>query len=96
MKQLFMFLFAFPLIALYAGNRNLLRGNLSQSSNNNSMPKVASKASVMLTTNARYGLILTDSAGSSLYFFTKDTLGSSCIKYLYAANISISPNRTYD
>ena len=41
---------------------------------------VASSATVMLTNNSKYGKIMTDGDGNTLYFFTKDkdTSTSDC------------------
>ncbi len=78
MKNLFLLLYVLPLFTVYAGYRNLPKQDSKLLSNNNSPAKVSTNAKVMLTNNAKYGSILTDGAGYTLYFFTKDTLNSSC------------------
>ena len=78
MKLKLLLLTMLPLFTIFAGNRNLSDLSSNQLSNGNSNAKAASIASVMLTNNSKYGSILTDGKGYSLYFFTKDTLNSSC------------------
>jgi predicted lipoprotein with Yx(FWY)xxD motif len=46
-------------------------------SSNNPAPPPASKPGVQLADNTKFGKILTDSAGNTLYFFTIDANGSS-------------------
>ena len=78
MKQIFLLLFLVPFFTLYAGNRNLSNQGSVQISKNNTPAKISTHATVMLSNNSKYGSILTDGAGYTLYFFTKDTLNSSC------------------
>jgi|GEM_PF-1428321 len=78
MKHIFLLLFVLPLFTTYAGNRNLVDWSFQLLSNDNSPANVSTNAKIMITNNTKYGLILTDGGGNTLYFFTKDTLNSSC------------------
>ncbi len=61
---------------------SVLRGNNKfisiSKQDQNSHEKINSTTEVKITHNAKYGMILTDGAGMTLYFFAKDTTTATC------------------
>ncbi len=78
MKLRFLIIVLLPFLYLSAASGKYLNLNLHDGAKLNSPSKVNSRNTVMLSNDATYGKILTDGAGYSLYFFSKDTLSSSC------------------
>ncbi len=61
--------------AVLKGNNKFISINKQ---NQNSHEKINSTMEVKITNNSKYGMILTDGTGRSLYFFAKDTTTATC------------------